>query len=148
MLVLFFLISISISYILSTVIFNLDLNSINYNVAPSDVSQSSSHLSSDLIKQSSYILIFLFLVLIYLIYHIFYIELAPWFKMRAMKQRENPVDLIEYLVDEIRKNEKKSPSTAKRLIARLNHFYEYLSIEDKKEAMAISGLRKYINLKN
>ena len=139
-LVLFFLVSISISYILSTVIFNLDSNSIN---SAGNISTSVPDNSS-----SSYILIFLFFALVYLIYHIFYIELAPWFKLRAMKKRENPLDLIEFLLTEIKKNEKKFPSKASALVSRLKHFYEYLSEEDKKEALKISELRKYINLKN
>ena len=67
--------------------------------------------------------------------------------MRAIKQREDPMDLIEFLMEEIKKSEKKSPSKTSVLVSRLKHFYEYLPEKEKKEALRISGLQKYINLK-
>jgi hypothetical protein len=149
LIVLFFLVSVSISYILSSIIFNLGSNSINYQVGLSEENSSELNQSQEeqsaLTKQSAYVLVFLFLILVYLIYHIIYIELAPWFKMRAMKKREDPLELVEYLIAEIKKSERKSPSKSSVLISRLKHFYDYLPEEEKQEALKISGLKKYLN---
>lgn len=143
---LFFLVAVCISYILSSIVFNLDSNSINYqetiSTTQNDVSEESSTFFE---KQSFYILLFLFIVLAYLIYHIFWVELGPWFKLRSMKKREDPLELVEYLFDELKRNERKNPAKAAVLMERLNHFYEYLPNEEKKEAIKIRGLKKYIN---
>ncbi len=137
-----FVISISISYILSTFVFEMDSNSLSYS------SDSSSNSSNDVSvsNYTIYLLIILFLILVYLVYHLFYVELAPFFKIKNMKKREDPAEVVEYLFDEIKKYEKKNPSKTKILIDRLNHFYDYLPEDEKKDALnSVHGLKKYIN---
>ena len=88
---------------------------------------------------------FYYLKMVLLYHNLFYYYLNLGILDLGLKHL---LDLIEYLLTEIKKNEKKFPSKASALVSRLKHFYEYLSEEDKKEALKISELRKYINLKN
>jgi predicted PurR-regulated permease PerM len=130
--ILLFIVAVSISYILSNVVNTIDSNEMK---EPRRTTQNSGI--------SSYILVFLFIVLVYLIYHAIYVEMRPRIKMRKIKGREDPMEFMEYLSEEIRKS-KKDKKKQEELIDRLNNFYAYSEKSEKEKAMKIGAIRKYL----
>lgn len=132
--VLLFIIAVSISYILSNVVNTLDSNTLKEIKEKEDSSQE---------NFSVYFISILFLIFVYLIYHLFFVELKPWLKMRDVKRRKDPIEFMEYLSDEIEKS-RKDEKRKQALIEKLNHFYSYAEKDEKEKAKSIRGIRKYI----
>lgn len=132
--ILLFVVAVVISYTLSNMVNDLDSNRVR------EVSEGS---EETLGGSSFYIVVFLFLILVYLAYRVFYVELSPWFKLRKMKKKNDPIEFMEYLSEEIRKS-RKDKDKQKALIGKLNHFYSYLGKVEKEKILKIGSVRKYI----
>jgi hypothetical protein len=96
-------------------------------------------------QQAGIIFILLILLLIYVSYHLIANHFLPWFRIRKMKDREDPVNMFKGLVKDIQKTDADLGDYPK-LTAKLKHFYEYMSKEDQKRVLKeIKEIERYIN---
>jgi hypothetical protein len=97
-------------------------------------------------KQSWLVLLVLVLLLGQVVYNLVSNHLMPWLALRKLKEREDPTDVLQYMLDQIRIAERRGDNLkVGNLVGRLQHFFDYLPEDVQKKALKMKDIERYIN---